>query len=174
MPYNNYEGVEAPDNFADDRAVSQYRAAVLERSKVHAEFITRCFPDACTILESCCGNGRLLIALADRFESLYGFDASKSRVAFGKSWIEDSGYTNIDLWSDNAMAPSARLLGLKVDLGICITGAFGYFEAFEEGISERLMQIHAAQINTGGGLLLELYQHPHEIAACLQDSHMRR
>ena len=136
MPVNSYEGVEHPDNFADRAAVDVYRQAALDKSRTQADFITRIFPAARTVLEACCGNGRLLIFLAQHLDHGHGFDLSKSRVAFGNRWIADQAIANVDIWCDDVLSPSPRLSGLRAQLGICITGAFGYFEPLTRGAGQ--------------------------------------
>ena len=173
MPYNAYEGVERPENFTDQAAIDLYRAAALDKSRVQAEFIARHFPVARTVLETCCGNGRLLIFLADKMDRGYGFDLAESRIAFGNRWIVDRAIANTDIWCDDALTPSSRLSGLRVQLGICITGTFGYFEPLQDGAGQRVINCFADHIEPQGGLLLELLQHPREAAMCRLDPNCR-
>lgn len=173
MPHNPYEGVEHPKNFTDQAAVDRYRLAALDKSRLQADFIAANFSAARTVLEACCGNGRLLISLAQHLDHGYGFDLSKSRVAFGNRWIADQAIANVDIWCDDVLSPSPRLSGLRTQLGICITGAFGYFEPLTRGAGQRVIDGFAGQIEPRGGLLLELLQHPRETAACRLDEARR-
>ncbi len=173
MPHNPYEGVEHPENFADRAAVDLYRRVALDKSRAQADFVTRNFPQARTLLEACCGNGRLLVSLADRLDHVYGFDLAESRVAFGSCWIAERTIANASIWRDDAMAPSERLSGLRVELGLCLTGAFGYFEALRDGAGQRIIERLAGNIEPSGGLILELLQHPRDAAACRQDPDRR-
>lgn len=173
MPVNSYEGVEHPDNFADQTAVDVYRRAALDKSREQANFITQNFPAARTVLEACCGNGRLLISLANNIDHGFGFDLAESRVSFGNRWIADEAIANVELWRDDILSPSPKLSSLRVQLGICITGAFGYFEPLQDGAGQRVIEGFAGRIEPGGGLLLELLQHPKEAAVCRLDGARR-
>jgi SAM-dependent methyltransferase len=168
MALNAYEGVEHADNFADSAAVDLYRRAALDKSRAQADFIVRNFSQAGRLLEACCGNGRLLMALAPHLDQGYGFDLAQSRIDFGTRWIADQAMANLEIWRDDILSPSPRLSGLRVDLAVCITGAFGYFEPLEDGAGRQVIEDLAGCIEPGGGLLLELHQHPREAAACCQ------
>lgn len=166
MTLLSYEGVEAPENFSDEAAIASYRAVALEKTVLQADFIAQKFPASEYMLEYCCGNGRLMIALSDRIEKVCGFDVAKSRVVFGDLWIKETRTGNAVIWQDDVLLPSTRLLELRADLGVCITGAFGYFAVFDEGADRRVIENLARNIESGGGLVLELYQRTEKVAAC--------
>ncbi|PJI41892.1 class I SAM-dependent methyltransferase [Ferrovibrio sp.] len=162
-----YEGVEGVANFPTEEALRNYRAMALERSVQQADFIGRRFSGAGSVAEACCGNGRLLIALADRMQRLQGFDLAASRIDFARQWVEAAGCKNVDVWRDDMLEPSRR--PAPADLGICITGAFAYFGALSGEHERRAVASLGAMVRPGGGLLLELYQHPATIAHCLAE-----
>lgn len=163
-----YEGVEAPENFRTPEEVTRYRRYALGKSAHQARFIHRHFSEAKSVLEACCGNGRLLIALKDEFDRLAGFDLAKSRVNFARSWIEDESHRNIHVWEDDIFHVSTGMLQGQVDLVICITGAFAYFDAIEEGKGSRALESLVRFLRPGGGLIFELYQHPVNVRRCLE------
>lgn len=170
---NSYEGVESQANFCDAATLAQYRRAALEKSRLQVKFVSHHFPEAARVLEACSGNGRLLIGMADQLEYGYGFDLAESRVAFASQWAADLGVKNLSMWPDDVLTPSRRAQDLRVDLVLCITGAFGYFDAIEQGAAEKAIAWLARTVVPGGGLLLELLQHPVEVAACLRNNECR-
>ena len=159
---NAYEGVEAPANFKDGEALARYRATVLEKSKEQASFIRRHFQNASSLIEACCGNARLLIALADSFDRLEGFDLAASRIAFAQRWIADLALPHVGAHVGDMFAYKAQ----AADVGICITGALGYFDGLGSDGGKRALQAFSSLIRPGGGLLLELYQHPRVRSHC--------
>lgn len=163
---NPYQGVEAPTNFHSSIALKEYRAHVLTKTQRQAAFIAKRIGEASSVREACCGNGRLLIALSDRVERLEGFDLAKSRIAFAQSWIDDLTLRNISVWEDDVLNPSSRVAGSKADCLICITGAFGYFEALGEGNGQRVRESFYNGLYPGGHLFLELYPHPLVVSRC--------
>ncbi len=164
-----YEGVDLLSAFAGPEELADYRASLLAKTDHQAAFISQRFPDARSVLEACTGNGRLLVGLSQRFEVLRGFDIAASRVEFAQRWIDELGRDNIKVWKDDIFS-LAGLGADRFDLGVCITGAFGYFEAVLEGGGGRAVEKLAGAIAPGGQLLLELYQHPAEIAMCHANS----
>lgn len=164
-----YEGVDLLSAFASHGDLADYRASLLAKTGHQADFISKQFPEARSIFEACTGSGRLLVAMAERFDVLRGFDIAASRVEFAQDWIDDLGLNKIEVWRDDIFSLSGS--GSETfDLGVCITGAFGYFEALTEGGGRSAIENLAGAIAPGGHLLLELYQHPLEIAMCRGDS----
>lgn len=161
-----YEGVEAMERFDSAAALDGYRAMVIDKSRHQADFILQHVPDARSMVEACCGNGRLLVALAPHMDEGAGFDIAQSRVEFAKQWTHDLGLTQVQVWRDDVLAPSERLRALRADLVVCITGAFNYFDAIEQGHDKTVAALFHHMIEPGGALLLELYQHPEVIAHC--------
>lgn len=167
-----YEGVEAPENFPSFEALRRYRAHLLAKTREQRDFIQTHFPKARSMLEACCGNARLLISLADRLFELRGFDIAASRIDFAQSWIADAGIRNADVWKDDVLAPSKELDAEAIDLAVCITGAFGYFDAIRKGTDEEVVDRLANVLKPGGGLLLELYQHGSVVKHCrVEETH---
>jgi len=171
---NPYEGVEAPDNFPNQEAEDTYRKAVLDKSLQQLAFIREHFPQAQDLIEACCGNGRLLMALAQHVRVAKGFDLSNSRINFANKWISDWGIDNITVWQDDILMPSDNAK-VDADLALCITGSFGYFDAITANGGELAALNLARMLRPGGSLVMELYQHPNEIQACKAnaDGHLR-
>jgi len=166
---NAYEGVEAATNFADAAEEQRYRRMVLEKSRHHADFIRRHLGEPSSVLEACCGNGRLLMALRGQHRALFGYDLAASRIAFAQRWIEEEAAGDVEVWVDDSCRPSARATGLETDLVVCITGAFGYFGALDDAQEQNAVDGMAAALRPGGSLVLELYTHP-EVMALLRAS----
>ncbi|MGF1609136.1 MAG: class I SAM-dependent methyltransferase [Kiloniellales bacterium] len=160
-----YEGVEAEANFPDQAALDHYRGMALQKSEAQAAFIRRHFPEARSLVEPCCGNGRLLMALAADMTRLEGFDIAESRVDFARRWIADRHHDHISVWQDDLLQPQHRVAD-PADLAVCITGAFCYFEAIAADGGRAAAQAIASMVRPGGGLLLELYRHPRTVAHC--------
>lgn len=152
-----YDGVESV--FEEGEAAS-YRAAALAKTQPQARFIAERM--AGSMIEVGCGNGRLLIALrqAGVIRSGLGVDIAESRVAFAQQWAGDLGLTGIEFRAGGALTmqfPEA------FGGGACITGAFGYFDAYLPGSGRRLLQKLRSCTLHGAVLVLELYQHPAEL-----------
>lgn len=159
-----YEGFERRENFPTADALSEYRRHLIEKSAQQAQLIQDAFGGRrLRVLEIGAGNGRLLVALAVKgaIESATGIEISRSRVEFGREWIQDLGLDSVELLAADALSIES-LPENHFDLAVCITGAFGYFGAIREsGPSEILRRIHHA-LRGGGKALFELYQLPEE------------
>lgn len=160
-----YEGVEAAGNFRQPRALEDYRAMVLRKSAKQAAFISRHFPNARSLTEPCCGNGRLLIALSSKFDRLEGFDIAATRVAFAREWVQDCGLSNVQVDQADLLGET-RPQRATADVVVCITGAFGYFDAAIPNGGHRVTEALANLVRLGGGLILELYQHSRTLRHC--------
>ena len=159
-PVTAYDGVEAASNFSDAADERRYRRMVLEKSRPQAEFILDRVGSVESMLEVCCGNGRLLMAMQHAVPRLSGYDLAASRIDFARRWIVDDGANNVDVWVDDCCTPSPRVGTLQVDLVTCITGAFGYFGAMGEAAERAALSGMVSALRPGGSLFLELYTHP--------------
>ena len=156
-----YEGFEELSSFADRESLEQYRAAALEQSQEQADFLGGLLSDGATMLELACGNGRLLVSLArrSRLAGGLGIDVSRSRIAFADAWAADEGLEQLRF--EAADATTYPFPG-PFSAGVCITGAFAYFEAAQPGLGARLLDRVQQALVPGGLLCLELYPHPRE------------
>ena len=159
-----YDGVEAAGNFRDDEDERRYRQMVLEKSRAQAEFILERVGGADHVLEVCCGNGRLLMAMREFVTALRGYDLAASRIDFAQRWIDSESADNVEVWIDDCCVPSSRVSALQVDLAVCITGAFGYFGALGEAQEQAALAGMLATLRPGGSLFLEIYTHPDVMA----------
>jgi SAM-dependent methyltransferase len=152
-----YEGVESA--FAEDERAA-YRASVLARTTPQAAFLAERVTGS--MLEIGCGNGRLLMALRSMgaIEHGLGFDIAKSRVAFAQDWARDLGLDGLEFRVGDALDEP---LGTGFGAAACITGAFGYFDAYVPLSGRRLLEKLRESLAPGGRLILELYQHPSEL-----------
>lgn len=164
-----YQGVEAPEGFADEGALEMYRSHCLAKAAVEGRFLEAMLPVPGTAFEIGCGNGRNLFHLARRglIKSAVGIDIAESRIAFAKAWAGDLGLDDrIELRAADALTLPAHAGGF--DLIICITAAFGYFEPLEAGGDRKVMDWITANLRPGGRLVMELYLYPSEIALLRQ------
>jgi SAM-dependent methyltransferase len=155
-----YAGVEELASLEDADALRDYRESVLARSRPQADFLLEHLPASASLLEVACGNGRLLIELADRgaLSEGVGHDIAASRIEFARRWAEDAGHSALSFEAADVL--ESELGEERYDAAICITGAFGYFEPFEAGGALRLARKLHAALRPGGLLLLELYPSP--------------
>lgn len=156
-----YEGIESADGFAGDEEIAAYRRAALDKSEGQARFVAALLPAVGGAVEVGCGNGRLLIALLrdGAIDRGLGIDIASSRIAFARDWIRDIGEDRLSFVVGDALEQE---LGAGHALALCVTGAFGYFDAHVPGSAKALLAgLHEA-LAPGGLLVLELYQHPLE------------
>lgn len=152
-----YEGVEGA---VPREALAAYRAAALARSAEQVSFISSLMKGS--VVEVGCGNGRLLIALkqAGAIEAGLGVDFAESRVAFAAAWASDLGLTGLQFTAGDALGCE---LGSGHGAALCITGAFGYFDAYVPGTAQRLLSRLRGSLADSGQLVLELYQHASDV-----------
>jgi SAM-dependent methyltransferase len=156
-----YEGLEALDQFTDPEALNAYRASMFERTAPQTAFV-RTRLGAGGALEIGSGNGRLLLDLArsGTIERGLGIELSSSRTEFAQRWAQDLGCAEkVEFRAGDALAAD---LGGGWDLAACITGTFGYFDAFVPGSAGQLARRLHGALRPGGSLVLELYPHPVE------------
>jgi SAM-dependent methyltransferase len=153
-----YEGVERLEEFTVEQ-LAAYREQLLERTHGQAEFMAQRTPTHASVVEIASGNGRLLIALARRvpLRQALGIDASASRIEFAREWARDLGLERVRFETADALT---RSLPDGLDVIVCITGAFGYFDAMQPGAGARLLERARTALSAGGLLILELYPHP--------------
>ena len=160
-----YDGVEAAGNFADPAAIVRYRAALLERSRPQAAYISRHLGKNLDVLEAAAGNGRLGFALTEcgAARSYLGVELSESRVGFARDWNRETGgavrVEHGDLFAYQS--------GGSYDLIACLTGAFAYFDPIRRDGARHVLRILSDACRPGGHVLLELYMHPARKARCL-------
>ncbi len=155
-----YEGLEDPASFPDSAAVRRYRAALLERTAEQADFLLPRLGAAARVLEVGCGNGRLLLALAQRgaLTEALGLDLSESRISFARQWAAEE--RRGELRFETADITRFALPPEHFSAALCITGAFAYFEPLGPGSALALAAQLRAALEPGGTLCLELYPHP--------------
>jgi SAM-dependent methyltransferase len=155
-----YAGVEEMDSFEDTKALRDYRESVLARSGPQADFLLEHLPASASVLEVACGNGRLLIELAERgvLSEGTGFDIAASRIEFASRWAQDARHSMLRF--EVADVFETELGQERYDTAICITGAFGYFEPIEAGSALRLARKLHSALRPRGLLCLELYPSP--------------
>ena len=160
-----YEGVESAEGFPDRSSLEQYRENLLAKSALQADFIMSRHAQAQSVFEACCGNGRLLVALARSLERASGFDIAESRIAFAEKWLSDLGLDHVSVWRDDILNLEPAT-SEAADIVLCITGAFAYFEPLAADAADVAAAALASRCTPGAGLILEIYQHPSEIREC--------
>jgi len=160
----NYEGVEGLELFSGPAHIDAYRSMLLAKTADQARFIVKLMGEhKFSVLELCCGNGRLLIALAGLRMLKYadGIDASSSRIKFALDWVEDfnkgrSFGTECRFHTGDVSSPVPK--PWSYDVGVCITGALQYFEYWTAlDILKRMITKNNIRV-----VVLELYNIPHE------------
>src|SRR3954447_24184899 len=101
-----YEGMESAAAFEGPEAIARYRAAALAASAEQADFLAERLAAGGRVLEVGTGNGRLLLALAQRglAASALGVDLAESRIAFARDWIAEEGVTGVEFEAGDALA----------------------------------------------------------------------
>lgn len=150
-----YEGVEA--EFADREQLERYRQTLVEKSEPQVRFIESRASRCGAAVEVACGNGRLLLALKQRgaIGRGVGMDLADSRIEFARRWASELGVDALRFMTGDALDFSADE---PFNLALCVTGAFGYFDAHVPGSSVRLLDRLSAALHPNGALILELYQ----------------
>jgi SAM-dependent methyltransferase len=155
-----YEGLEDPDSFSDRGTLEAYRQSLLDRTRAQADFLAPHLGARARVVEIGSGNGRLLVELARR-GSLglgLGLDLAESRIAFARAWAEEEGLEHLRFEAADVF--EVPLQAGSFSAAICITGTFGYFDAFEAGSAARVAQHLHEALEPAGTLWLELYPHP--------------
>lgn len=173
---NMYKGIETADNFTTKDELADYRKMLLAKTKKQTTFIKKHI-NAKDFFEIGTGNGRLLIDLAENrlLENGYGIDISESRILFAKQWARDEHLDSNSSYRTSVEFEVADIIEYnskkKYDGCICITGAFGYFEAIQKGNDIKILNnIFDNILKKNGVLLLELYNHSFDINRCLSNN----
>lgn len=150
-----YEGMEERFDSRDD--LLAYRAAMLERSAPQAALIAGRLSAPGPLLEVGSGNGRVLIALAQRGHGVAtGVELSRSRVDFARAWSAELGLDGLRFEPGDAL--ELPLPG-GCAAALCITGALGYFAPATPDGDRRLLERLRDALADDGLLCLELYPH---------------
>ena len=160
MAASAYEGTDDLGSFPDEASLERYRSSLVERTAQHADFLGGRLPEKASVLEVGCGNGRLLIELARRkaLVDALGVDLATSRIAFAQRWAEDEGLGEVRFAVGDALA--LELPEASLDCALCITGAFGYFDAQQPGSAAELAVRLKRALRPAGFICLEIYPHP--------------
>src|SRR6266508_2644491 len=105
-----YEGLEDPRSFPDRGALEAYRRSLLDRTSEQAAFLAPHLGEQARVLEIGCGNGRLLVELA------------QSRIAFARAWAADEGLEQLQF--EVADARDFSFQKGRFSAAVCLTGAF--------------------------------------------------
>ncbi len=159
-PRCDYEGIEAPENFPSRHELEQYRTLLLRKTAAQVEFIRRKLAPRgrkLRVLEFCCGNGRLLVALAQAglLEHGLGIDLAASRIAFAREWVGELGLRQIELRNQDVL--ELEVPRMSFDLAVCLTGAFQYFRPISAAVPGKLLSRMHGGLDAGGRILLEVY-----------------
>ena len=158
-----YEGFESQENFPTAEALADYRRLLQRKTEAQVTFLARHLGDSpLRVVEFGSGNGRLLIALAQRGMLKFGLgiEIAESRVRFAQQWTSDAGLDSlIRVIAADALA-FEDFESSAFDLVVCITGAFGYFRPIDESAPVVLLKKMRGALSPDGHLVLELYQLP--------------
>jgi SAM-dependent methyltransferase len=155
-----YEGLEDPNSFPDRASLERYREALFSRTVPQADFLAARLPGHARVLEIGCGNGRLLVELRRRgaVEQALGLDLAASRIEFARSWARDEGAAGLRFAVADAL--EQELPEGEFAAALCITGAFGYFDAWKAGAATALARRINRALEPWGLVFLEIYPHP--------------
>jgi len=155
-----YEGLEDASSFPDAASLDRYRRLLVTRTAAQADFLIRRLPTGARILEVACGNGRLLVELAQRraIAGALGVDLARSRIAFAERWAADESCDTLEFVVADALA--YEFPPQYFAAGVVITGAFAYFEPLKPGSAALLATRLYDALEPKGLLCLEMYPHP--------------
>ena len=165
----SYDKVEAVSNFKTSEDVDKYCKLQVMKSVSQAAFIKEvCFKGKkLRVLEYCSGNSRLLYTLnaGEILSTGIGIEISKTRYEFAESWRKRLGLESIQ--NINGDAIDVRVVSPCVDVALCVTGAFQYMFPRSSMYDTIFMHAVRRSLVPGGHLILELYNHPTPVAACM-------
>ena len=155
--YPDYEGYEDLGGFTAPQLLA-YRQMLLDKTKAQVDFIKKHVPKYGKVLEIGSGNGRLLIAMAERglLEHGAGLDLSQSRVQFANKWADDTGHDD-KMTFVNSDVLNRDHEGGFFDLAVCITGCFQYFFPISPDAPLKVMTYMRKSAKYS---LFELYKRP--------------
>ncbi len=165
--YTAYNGVEDVSRFSDLKEMERYCEVQLRKSEPQAEFIKVLTKGKkVRVGEFCSGSSRLLYALSQKkiLESGVGVEISQSRHEFAESWRRRIGLDNVKNYLGDCI--TADIISPVVDLAVCITGAFQYFEPIHDTAPGIVLRNIRKCTADKGKLVLELYNHPKELSIC--------
>lgn len=173
---NAYNGYEDLATFTGDE-LAKYRQHLLEKSRPQSKWIKERF-NIENVLEIGCGNGRLLIDLAEGTAETdfygSGIDVSDSRIKFAEKWYADAGINNLEFWVQDVLKPSWLLPGPNT-LVICVTGTFGYFHPQDFKAPAFVLDRIKSSLDVDGAAVFELYNIPDKRKRMLEinNNHLR-
>jgi SAM-dependent methyltransferase len=166
----DYNGYEELARFMPGELHS-YRQMLLEKTQPMVDLIGNevWMPNftkpGLRVLEIGCGNGRLLIGLANQglLEHGAGIDISQSRIDFANQWCDDAGHDDkMTFVCDDVLNRLHAYNGVLhgdggFDLAVCITGCFQYFYPASPQAPRELLRYMKTTAPWG---LFELYKRP--------------
>ncbi len=158
----DYEGVDSGP-FTTSQ-LENYRRMLLRKTDQQSRFISRLIGgQPATVLELCCGNGRLLVDLACKglLSRGFGYDKAESRIKFGWDWTIDWNIYSINL--DVGDASNSMISGGAFDVAVCITGAIQYF-------GQDIQKVLTNMAKASKMAVLELYNIPKERLEMLRNN----
>jgi SAM-dependent methyltransferase len=155
-----YDGVDDLRAFPNDDALARYRRGLLRRSREQVAFLLPFLPPRARVVEVGCGNGRLLVGLAETatLSEGMGIDLSRTRIDFARRWAADEQLSSLRFEVGDIRA--LELPAGRYDAALCLTGAFAYFEPIAAGSAAVLVRRLGEALVESGLLCLELYPHP--------------
>ena len=155
--YETYKNVEAARNYKTQKDRDRYIASMEARTAAdEMPFLRKHLPKRFQrVLEIGSGSGRILHALlADgRADEAVGIEISPSRVAFGRQWAHDAGFTVEHQVGDILrMTPKG-----KFDVVLCVTTILPFFDLLQKNGLDVVFKKAHALLQPGGYLVLETY-----------------
>lgn len=171
---HSYDKVESLSNFATADDLDKYKALQISKSTAQCSFIKKeCYNGKkIRFIEYCSGNSRLLYALnaVEILQSGIGIEISKTRHTFAESWRKQLGIQQATISNVNGDAIDCHVISPCADVALCVTGAFQYFAPRRDTYENIFLSMARRSLVPGGILILEIYNHPTEIAGCMMST----